>query len=135
MAKPYFKPHKGKTLKSQLLKKLSIKFYETQDLSSPNGKPKLLFNDYSWHFFFSSQLPRGTVTYQIRWPFHGSWIYEPSIFLQEIFFVLFFCDWNQNRQKNDDLTCFLTNKKDTLQPIKNNKNVSLKKIVDSQILD
>ena len=36
---------KVKTLKSQLLKKLLIKFYETQDLSSPNGKPELLFYD------------------------------------------------------------------------------------------
>ena len=36
-------------------------FYETQDLSSPNEKPKLLFYDYSWHFFFSSQSPRGTL--------------------------------------------------------------------------
>jgi hypothetical protein len=26
-----------------------------------NGKPKLLFYDYSWHFFSSSQSPRGTV--------------------------------------------------------------------------
>ena len=37
--------------KSQLLKKPSIEFYETQDLISPNGKPKLLFHDHSWHFF------------------------------------------------------------------------------------
>ena len=40
--------YRVKTLKSQLLKKLLIEFYETQDLSSPkNGKPKLLFYDYS----------------------------------------------------------------------------------------
>ena len=39
--------YKAKTLKSQLLKKLSIKFFETQDLSSPYRKPKLLFEDYS----------------------------------------------------------------------------------------
>ena len=44
----------GKSLKSQLLEKLSIEFYETQDLSSPNGKPKLLFYDYSWHFLLIS---------------------------------------------------------------------------------
>ena len=74
VAKPYFKhfirilnpwnllwPHKGKTLKSQLLKKPSIEFYETQDLSSTHGKPKLFF-DYSYCFFFSSQSPRGAVT-------------------------------------------------------------------------
>ena len=65
VAKPYFKhfisrlnpwnllwPHKGKTLKLQLLKKLSIEFYKTQDLSSTHGKPKLLFYDYSCNFFF-----------------------------------------------------------------------------------
>ena len=34
-------------LKSQLLKKLLIEFYETQGLSSTHGKPKLLFYDYS----------------------------------------------------------------------------------------
>ena len=51
--------HKGKTLKSQLLKKLSIKFYETQDLSSTNGKPKLLFYDYSWHIFFLQPITEG----------------------------------------------------------------------------
>ena len=43
--------HKGKTLKSQLLKKPSIEFYEIQDLDSPNGKPKLLFYGYNWDFF------------------------------------------------------------------------------------
>ena len=47
--------------KWQLLKKLSIEFYETQDLSSTHEKPKLLFYDYSCDFFFSSQSPRGTV--------------------------------------------------------------------------
>jgi hypothetical protein len=31
--------------------KLSLEIFETQDLSSPNGKPKILFYDYSWHFF------------------------------------------------------------------------------------
>ena len=30
-------------------------------LSSTDGKPKLLFYDYSCNFFFSSQSPRGTV--------------------------------------------------------------------------
>ena len=45
--------HKGKTLKSQLLKNPSIEFYEIKDLDSPNGKPKLLFYDYSCDFFFS----------------------------------------------------------------------------------
>jgi hypothetical protein len=75
VVKPFFKhfierlnpwnlpwPHKGKTLKSQLLKKPLIEFYKTQDLSSTHGKPKLLFYDYSCEFFFSSQSPRGTVT-------------------------------------------------------------------------
>ena len=55
----------GKTLKSQLLKKLSIEFYETQDLSSTHGKPKLLFYDYSCCLFFPSQSPRGTVKGQL----------------------------------------------------------------------
>ena len=48
--KDFFPPlsaYKAKTLKSHLLKKLSIKFFETQDLSSTHGKPKLLFYDYS----------------------------------------------------------------------------------------
>ena len=48
-----------KTLKSQLLKKLSIKFYETQDVSSLNGKPKLLVYDYSCLLFFSPANRRG----------------------------------------------------------------------------
>ena len=48
-----------KTLKSQLLKKLMIKFYETQDLSSTNGKAKLLFYDYSWHIFFLQPIAEG----------------------------------------------------------------------------
>ena len=52
---------KGKTLKSQLLKKPTIEFYETQGLSSPNGKPKLLFYDYSWNFFFSPANRRGEL--------------------------------------------------------------------------
>jgi hypothetical protein len=39
---------KGEILKLQSLKKLPIEFYETQDLSSSNGKSKLLFYDYSW---------------------------------------------------------------------------------------
>ena len=54
-------PHQGKTLKSQFLKKPLIEFNEIQDLSSPIGKPKLLFYDYSWCLFFSSQSPRGTT--------------------------------------------------------------------------
>ena len=45
-------PHKGETLKLQLLKKLSLEIFETCDLSSSNGKPKWLFYDYSCHFFF-----------------------------------------------------------------------------------
>ena len=49
----------GKTLKSQLLKKLSIEFYETQDLSSTHGKPKLMFYDYSWNFFFLQPIAEG----------------------------------------------------------------------------
>ena len=35
------------------------------------GKPKLLFYDYSWYFFFSSQWPRGTVAehaHFMLWP-------------------------------------------------------------------
>ena len=51
--------HKEKTLKLHLLKKLSIKFHETQDLSSANGKPKLLFYDYNWLIFFSPANHRG----------------------------------------------------------------------------
>ena len=43
----------------QLLKKPTIEFYETQDLSSPNGKPKLLFYDYSWHIFFLQPITEG----------------------------------------------------------------------------
>ena len=49
----------GKTLKSQLLKKLSIKFCETQDSSSTNGKPKLLFYDYGCHIFFLQPIAEG----------------------------------------------------------------------------
>ena len=56
--------HKGKTLKSQLLKKLSIKFFETQDLSSTNGKRKLLFYDYSWHIFFLQPITEGNCVQQ-----------------------------------------------------------------------
>lgn len=37
--------YKAKTLKPQLLKKLSLQIYEIQDLSSPNRKPKLLLYD------------------------------------------------------------------------------------------
>ena len=48
---------KEKTLKSQLLKNLLIKFYETQDLSSPNGKPKLSFYDYSCDFISPANGP------------------------------------------------------------------------------
>ena len=48
-----------KTLKSQLLKKLQIEFYETQDLSSTHGKPKLLFYDYSCNFFFLQPIAEG----------------------------------------------------------------------------
>ena len=92
MAKPYFKhfirrlnpwnllwPHKGKTLKSQLLKKLLIEFYETQDLCSPkNGKPKLFFYDYSWYFFSSPANRRGELcgthcSCALYW-FHDLWI-------------------------------------------------------------
>ena len=51
--------YKGKTLKSQLLKKLFIEFYETQDLSSTNGKPKLLFYDYSCYFFSLQAIAEG----------------------------------------------------------------------------
>ena len=42
-----------------VLKKLLIKFYETQDLSSTHGKPKLLFYDYSWDFFFLQPIAEG----------------------------------------------------------------------------
>ena len=56
----------GKTLKLQLLKKLSIEFYETQDLSSPVVKRELLFYDYSCNFFFSSKSPRGTLGWYLR---------------------------------------------------------------------
>ena len=58
-SKPFFKHYIGKTLKSHLLKKLSIKFFETQDLSNTNGKPKLLFHDYSWHIFFLQPITEG----------------------------------------------------------------------------
>ena len=51
--------YKGKTLKLQLLKKLSIEFYKTQDLSSTNDKPKLLFYDYSCNFFFLQSIAEG----------------------------------------------------------------------------
>ena len=44
---------------SALLKKLSIEFYETQDLSSTNGKPELLFYDYSWHIFSLQPIAEG----------------------------------------------------------------------------
>jgi hypothetical protein len=54
-------PHKGKTLKLQLLKKPSIEFYETQDLSSTNGKPKLLFYDYTCQKIFSPGNRRGEL--------------------------------------------------------------------------
>ena len=72
MAKPYFKhfilrlnpwnqlwPHKGKTLKSQLLKKPSMNFFLIQDLSSTHGEPKLLFYDYSWQIFFLQPIAEG----------------------------------------------------------------------------
>ena len=36
-----------------------IEFYEIQDLSSPNGKPKLLFYDYSCYFFFLQPIAEG----------------------------------------------------------------------------
>ena len=52
-------PHEGKTLKLQLLKKLSIEFYETQDLISPNGEPKLLFYGYSCQIFFLHPITEG----------------------------------------------------------------------------
>ena len=78
MAKPYFKhfirrlnpwnllwPHKGKTLKSQLLKKLSIEFYETQDLSSTHRKPKLLFYDYSCEIFFLQPIAKGNCVHDM----------------------------------------------------------------------
>ena len=42
-----------------MLKKLSIEFFETQDLSSTHGKPKLLFYDYSWDFFFLQPIAEG----------------------------------------------------------------------------
>jgi hypothetical protein len=54
---------RGKTLKSQLLKKLSIEFFETQDLSSTNRKPKLFFYNYSWHFFFLQPIAEGNCEY------------------------------------------------------------------------
>ena len=54
--------YKAKTLKSHLLKKLLIKNFETHDISSPNGKPKLLFYDYSCQFFFLQ--PIGTKIFQ-----------------------------------------------------------------------
>ena len=79
MAKPNFKrfiqrlnpwnllwPHKGKTLKSRLLKKLSIEFYETQDLSSTQGKPKLLFYDYSWDIFFLQPIAEGNCEHEVH---------------------------------------------------------------------
>ena len=36
-----------------------MEIFETQDLSSPNGKPKLLFYDYSCHFFFLQPIAEG----------------------------------------------------------------------------
>ena len=82
VAKPYFKhfirrlnpwnllwPHKGKTLKSQLLKKPLIEFYETQDLSSTHGKPKLLFYDYSRDFFSPANC-RGELCFTIYFFMH-----------------------------------------------------------------
>ena len=48
---------------TQLLKKPSIEFYETQDLSSPNGKPKLLFYDVT---FFSPANCRGELCIAIE---------------------------------------------------------------------
>ena len=46
-----------------------VPLYETQDLSSPNGKPKLLFYDYSWYFFFLLPIAEGncewhTISYK-----------------------------------------------------------------------
>ena len=98
--------HKGKTLKSQLLKKPSIEFYETQDLSSPNGKPKLLFYDYSWHFFSLQPIAKGnsanTFWNQIR------------IYFQSIKIKQWIVDWQMLQKlslkwgnKLEEKLCFL----------------------------
>ena len=46
--------YKAKTLKSQLLKKLSTEIYELLDLSSPNISKKYLFYTSCWFFFLHS---------------------------------------------------------------------------------
>ena len=58
----------------QLLKKLSIEFYETQDLSSTHGKPKLLlFYDYSWYFFFLQAIAEGNCDRVSSYTFRGNY--------------------------------------------------------------
>ena len=41
------------------------KNYETQDLSSPNGKRKMLFYDYSWNSFFLQPIAEGNCEIHI----------------------------------------------------------------------
>ena len=41
------------------------KFFKTQDLSSTHGKPKLLFYDYSWNFFFLQPIAEGNCVMRI----------------------------------------------------------------------
>ena len=51
--------YKGKTLKSQLLKKLWIEFYKILDLSSPNIRQKYLFYAFGCNFFFLQPIAEG----------------------------------------------------------------------------
>ena len=46
---------------------LSIEISETQDLNSPNGKPKLLFYHYSCQFFFLQSVAEGNCEVVIEY--------------------------------------------------------------------
>ena len=104
-------PHKGKTLKSWLLKKLSLEFFETQDLSSTYGKPKLLFYDYSWNFFFLQPIAEGNCAVLRSFDLSNLFVFDShcllldffgtsvkKTFLQmmsslQVFFLIFFQKW------------------------------------------
>ena len=75
-----------KTLKLHLLKKPSLEFFETQDLSSTHEKPKLLFHDYSCNFFFLQPIAEGNCEICISRIKHQNKIRELLLLTEQIWF-------------------------------------------------